>query len=136
MRYNKKTTPVRYSFAKDEKETASITFLVVKKEAVYFQDFEGTGLPEPEDGTHWENTILFPAGIPFKLNVKTEREGISSGELRGLGQRNSSVAFECPPLEAGEEYQLRYNYRFLISDQLILTNVRTKKIIHTQTFYW
>jgi hypothetical protein len=162
-----KPTPVRYSFAEEWSETASIKFFHdagwISDEIVDFVDFEGAGLPEPESGTYWENTILFPAGIPFTLNVYVERDrnmllaGLGNVSTSGdagvgmllllplfivilpidavtavFGDRNEYVAFQCPPLESGGEYQLRFNYRTMIKDQLILTNVQTKKRVYVQ----
>jgi len=164
-------TPAQYSFAKGGQETASINFIFssgsISDEIVYFVDYEGSTVPEPKEGTYWERTMLFPAGVPLKLNVYVVRDrqmlmsnmgsgsldfsGVSGEGALGLiillpvivvgalimlpidaiaaatGDRFKYVTFECPPLEAGGVYELKFNYRWLINDELILTNIRTEK---------
>jgi hypothetical protein len=49
----------------------------------------------------------------------------------GIGAKKGHVVFECLPLEAGEAYQLEYDY---YDGRIPLTNVRTKETAHIQTF--
>lgn len=169
----KYTTPVRYSFAQEGQETATITFVRIhggnSDEEVYFVALNDVELPTPEKGTHWESTIVVPAGVPLNLNAYVVRDrfmtefnfggmdlsGIS-GEA-GIGivlllpvilvvligfviivvpidaiaanveDRFKYVVFECPPLTAGERYELKFNYRAIIQDELILTRVWTEQ---------
>jgi hypothetical protein len=142
----------QYSFAKNENEAASITFLQnhnkslrSNREDVYFIDLEGVNLPDPERNTIWGDTIIFPAGVPLKIRVDVSWESKRIKGKKDLGHKK--IIFECPPLEAGKEYQLRYIHEtigdfgffdkmidvIIFGDRLILTNISTGEIIHEKS---
>ena len=110
------TTPrvnnMPYTFAENEnaKGTAIIKFNVM------FIDFEGEQLPTPEEGTRWY-PLQFPAGRPFNIKVHVYHDGWNSTGgyfdipyFSPFAVIDKEVIFECPPLEAGKEYRLIYNY--------------------------
>lgn len=118
--------PVPYSFAQNENETAAITFISYKtKEGVDLQYFEDIELPFPEKKKYWA-PVIFPAGRPFKLIVNVYRDRLELGEGK---------IFNCPPLAAGNEYELEYKPpRFfgIVGGKLILTDVNTNKVVYEQ----
>jgi len=123
---------VRYSFAKNEDKTCTITFLknpkgLIQVDSVLFINFKGSEMSKPEKGTYWEeDTVIFPAGVSFKIKVK----GV---HVRLIGSPYSqNKIFECPPLEAGKEYQLEYQYHTFGPSKFILTNKETGETISTQ----
>jgi hypothetical protein len=143
---------VKYSFAKNESETASITFLQNNetlrsdREDVYFIDLDGVSLPKPEKKTTWGNTIIFPVGVPLEIKVEVSWESKNVKGKKDGGHKK--IVFECPPLKAGKEYQLKYVHETLgdfgffgkiieimiLGDRLVLTNISTGETIHEKSF--
>jgi hypothetical protein len=116
------------------------------REDVYFIDLEGVNLPDPEKYTIWGDTIIFPAGVPLKIRVEVSWESKSVKGKKDLGHKK--IVFECPPLEAGKEYQLKFIHEtsgdfgffdqiideIIFGDSLILTNINTGETIHEKSF--
>jgi hypothetical protein len=70
--------------------------------------------------------ILFPivmAGILIAYLVIGPIDVIASV----AEDRYKYVVFECPPLQAGGHYELTYNYRAILNDELILTRIYTEQ---------
>jgi hypothetical protein len=116
--FNKKKSdpvPVRYSFAENNSNTATITFIQGSKKGVMLVDCDGVSRPAPAEGTYWERDNLFPAGIPLDIRVY-----VYWNENR-YGERRRGI-FRCPPLETGKSYKLWFkgNSR---GGSLILTDV-------------
>jgi len=91
-----KTTP--YSLLGDETitETAVLTF----GKGIHFVDFEGRGFPV--GSRVW--SVLLPAGRSMPLRVYVYWDSDAPGtRRRGI--------FKCPPLEAGKEYNLKFEYK-------------------------
>jgi len=120
------TTAVPYSFAQDERETATITFYTNRnKEGVDLQYFEDIELPFPEKSNYWA-PVIFPAGRPFKLTVNVYRKSLEKGDEK---------IFNCPALTAGNDYILEYKPSRLLGlagNKLILTDMKTKKSVYEQ----
>jgi len=120
------TTAVPYSFAQDERETATITFYSHQsKEGVDLQYFEDIELPFPEKSNYWA-PVIFPAGRPFKLTVNVYKDQLEKGDEK---------IFYCPALTAGNDYKLEYKPSRLLGiggNKLILTDMKTKKSVYEQ----
>jgi hypothetical protein len=149
------TSVVKYSFAENENETASITFLQNNetlrsdREDVFFIDLDGVSLPNPEKKTIWGNTIIFPVGVPLEIRVEVSWESKNVKGKKGKKEGgHKKIVFECPPLETGKEYQLKYVHETLgdfgifgqiidvmiLGDRLVLTNISTGETIHEKSF--
>ena len=63
-------------------------------------DIDGT---EPPEGI-WASAYMLPAGKPMNIRVYVFWKGNTAGSRRrGI--------FKCPPLEAGKEYWLRFDFK-------------------------
>ena len=132
-------------------------------EGVYFVDFNGTKLPRPANGTR--ETIFFPAGEPLKFTVRAYHytdimpmfligsfcmETIILAPI-GIGfyglallvdlpigialNFDKEVVFECPPMEAGEDYTLKVRRKSKgVNRALVLTHVDTYMAVYEQEF--
>jgi hypothetical protein len=144
-------TPVPYSMAKDEGNSASINFLGGKP-SVSLVYYNNDVLPDPESKTYWD-PIMFPSGVPLEITVHAyyHQDAVTAtnaGLLAALittavtsniaasRSVDIDVLFSCPPLEAGKKYTLAF--RKEAGDpginRLILTDTATKTIIHQQIF--
>jgi len=147
------TSIIQYSFAQNEDEAATITFVQNRRspggsdrEDVIFVDLEGVNLPEPDRKTSWADTITFPTGVPLNLRVEVRWESKPPKRKKEWGSKK--IVFECPPLEPGNEYELRYIHETLgdfgffgkiidvliLGDILRLTNTSTGEVIYDQSF--
>ena len=93
-------TPFTYSFAEDNYQTAEIKF--EHKNGVLFVDLEGQTTELPEKS--YLSSIVVAAGRQFDIRVYVYWNG------PGEGNRRRGI-FRCPPLEAGGEYRLRFNFK-------------------------
>jgi len=128
---NSSEQAVRYSFAKNEDKTATITFQAKPPNYISFINFEGSERSKPKKGTYWESTVIFPAGVSFKIKVKGSHRTFFN-ELTNSGGYSENKIFECLPLEAGKEYQLEYQYHTFGPSKFVLTNKETGETISTQ----
>jgi hypothetical protein len=139
---------IPYSFAEESTDTAIVTFKEGSP-SVWFVSFEDSGLPEPEKGTFW-SPLSFPTGRPLDITVHAYYEqkatdSPSSGLLGSLIVLTATsaisaatfvsvdVVFNCPPLEAGKNYQLAYR-REVGKHKLLLTDTGTNKVVYQQEF--
>jgi hypothetical protein len=151
-----------YSFTENGNGTAEITFRNVN-ELIQLISIEGDALPLSERGKTW-NPVSIPAERPLTLIVNlmyyyTPPKKKSSGhtgtildivflpgaiadeaaQLFGIkeGWHNIDVIFNCPPLEVGGNYRLRYVGDYMIErglqkPRLVLIDIRTENIIYEQ----
>jgi len=146
---------VKYSFAKNKDEAASIYFdhkdiigALGSRDSyeVYFLELNGVKLPKPEKNTYWDAyTIFFPAGVPLKIRVEVKWSyETGTGKKQKKHEGSKKKVFECPPLEAGKEYELKYSRPTIggsglitsivdsVMDELILKDKSTGKTIYKQ----
>jgi hypothetical protein len=145
------STPVSYSFAKDEANSASINF-IRRKPDVTFLYYNNEILPEPESKTYWD-PILFPSGVPLEIMVHAYYGQdafaitdagllvaiISSAITSAIAASrfvDIDVLFTCPPLEAGKKYSLAFRKEAGTPgrNRLILTDIAARRIIYQQEF--
>ena len=90
-------TPTPYSFSEyDRAHSARLTI----GDGVSLVDLDGT---EPPEGI-WSTAYMLPAGKPMDIRLYIYWNGnIEGNRRRGI--------FKCPPLEAGNEYRLRFNLK-------------------------
>ena len=138
--------PVPYSFAWDEKETAEITF-VDGNPGIRLINYDGQILPPLERNTRW-GPITFPAGRPLSIifyayyqqsQDTTNRSLLGvlvQGAIHHSRSVSTNVVFECPPLEAGGDYTLRFRKYAGIpgANALELTDNRTRRVVYEQIF--
>jgi len=134
-------TVVKYSFAENKDEAASIDFdhnaligsggLLVTRDSyeVYFLELNGVKLPKPEKNTYWDAyTIFFPAGVPLKIRVEVKWSyETGTGKKQKKYEGSKKKVFECPPLEAGKEYELKYSRPTLGGSGLITTIIDNER---------
>jgi len=127
------STAIPYSFAENESETATITFVGEKNVGVDLHFYESTELPLPEKNKYWA-PVTFPAGKPFSMTVIVYYFEFEKGRDK---------VFNCPALTAGKEYKLsleviQEKYSFFGTkksdrqDKLVLKDARTGKMIYEQ----
>ena len=140
------STPVSHSFAWDEKATAEITS-VDGNPGIRLINYDGHTLPPLERNTHW-GPITFPAGrsltMVFYAYYQQTQDATNRSLLGVLVQGaihysrsvSTNVVFECPPLEAGGAYTLRFRKYAGIpgANSLELIDTRTRRVVYEQIF--
>ncbi|MCL2196997.1 MAG: hypothetical protein FWB77_05225 [Treponema sp.] len=108
--------------------TAKINFVNSSKSGVRLVDCDGYTFPPAAQGTQWETSVEFPAGIEMELRVY-----VYWNEDR-FGERRRGV-FKCPPLEGNKSYRLSFNGNFK-GGKLVLTNAEpgfsSNKVVYEQ----
>jgi len=89
-----------YSFAENNNQTAEIKF--EHNSGILFIDLEGQSAELQEKS--YLSSIVVPAGKQLNIRVYVYWNGASEGNRR-------RGVFKCPPLEAGGEYRLRFNFK-------------------------
>ena len=140
------STSVSHSFAWNEKDTAEITF-VDGNPGIRLINYDGHNLPPLERNSHW-GPITFPAGrsltMVFYAYYQQAQETSNRSLLGVLVQSaihhsrsvSTNVVFECPPLEAGGAYTLRFRKYAGIpgANSLELVDARTRRVVYEQIF--
>ncbi|MDR1389132.1 MAG: hypothetical protein LBJ31_04070 [Treponema sp.] len=144
-------TPVPFSFVEGEGESASIN-IVGGSPGVWLVYYDKNELPPPEEETYW-SPLFFPAGQPLQFTVHAYyyQQGsatasgnllvnliadVASSAIAASRNVDRDVLFECPALEAGNEYKLVFRKGAGTTGQnlLVLSEIATGKVIYEQEF--